>query len=126
MTDLKNEPIEDEIRQRVEARFAAREEFYQHLAVFLTINSVLWGIFFFTGAGYPWPLWVFFPWGFGLLAHYFDYYTKHGAGRVRREQRIQEMIDRERRLLYGDDAHKLKNEALFYDDDTPFTEEHQR
>lgn len=51
-----------------------RVEFRTHLVVFVVINSVLWAIWFFTGQGYPWPVWPLAGWGVGVIFHYlFDY-----------------------------------------------------
>lgn len=51
-----------------------RVEFRQHLLVYAVINSALWALWFFTGAGYPWPVWPMVGWGIGLVCHYlFEY-----------------------------------------------------
>jgi 2TM domain len=49
-------------------------DFRRHLAVYIIVNGVLWLIWYFTGQGYPWPLWPACGWGIGLIFHYvFDY-----------------------------------------------------
>jgi hypothetical protein len=51
-----------------------RVEFRTHLVVYVVINSVLWLIWYFTGATYPWPIWPLAGWGVGLFFHYmFEY-----------------------------------------------------
>ena len=47
-----------------------RVEFRTHLMVYLVMNGVMWLIWWFTGQGYPWPIWPTAGWGIGLLFHY--------------------------------------------------------
>ena len=59
-----------------EIRLLARKrvEFRAHLFVYLVMNAALWGIWYFTGPGYMWPIWPTVGWGVGLIFHYlFDY-----------------------------------------------------
>ena len=51
-----------------------RVEFRSHLVVFFVIMAALWGIWYFTGHGYPWPIWPMAIWGIGVVFHYmFEY-----------------------------------------------------
>lgn len=51
-----------------------RVDFRAHLVVYFVINAFLWGIWFITGQGYPWPIWPTVGWGIGVIFHYlFDY-----------------------------------------------------
>jgi len=51
-----------------------RVDFRCHLFVYFVINAVLWGLWYFTGASYPWPIWATACWGIGLIFHYaFEY-----------------------------------------------------
>lgn len=51
-----------------------RVEFRSHLIVFCVTIGGLWLIWYFTGAGYMWPLWPMIGWGIGLIFHYvFEY-----------------------------------------------------
>jgi hypothetical protein len=40
-----------------------------HVRTFVLVNALLVGIWLLTGAGYLWPMWPFFGWGIGLVAH---------------------------------------------------------
>ena len=51
-----------------------RVDFRHHLFVYCVINAVLWGLWYFTGGSYPWPIWATAGWGIGLIFHYvFEY-----------------------------------------------------
>jgi len=51
-----------------------RVEFRAHIIVFLVTMGALWIIWYFTGHGYPWPIWPMAIWGIGVVFHYiFDY-----------------------------------------------------
>lgn len=51
-----------------------RVEFRAHIIVFLVTMTGLWAIWYFTGHGYPWPVWPMAIWGVGVVFHYiFEY-----------------------------------------------------
>ena len=51
-----------------------RVEFRRHLVVYFVIISILWMIWFLTGAGYIWPIWPMAGWGIGVIFNYmFEY-----------------------------------------------------
>lgn len=58
---------DDEIREIATKRVRARRGFYWHLTVYVIINLMLIGIWYFTGHGYFWPGWVLLGWGIGLV-----------------------------------------------------------
>jgi len=75
------EKAEAEIAAKREAELSAerderlRKEFnryyrgkvFDHMWGFISSNLVFIGIWFFTGAGYFWPLWIFGFWGFSMI-----------------------------------------------------------
>ncbi len=110
---------EEEIRKRVEKRLEERNGLYSHLAAYVMVNLMLWGIWLFAGGGFPWPAMVSMGWGIGMMAHYIDYRSNYGSGREKREQMIQDEIARERNRLQNSQEQPLakpKNDDLFYDD----------
>lgn len=57
-----------------------RAGFKSHLAVYVVINTFLWGIWFFNGREFsdlniPWPAWSSVGWGIGLIFHYLGAYV---------------------------------------------------
>jgi len=60
---------EQELRNR--ARKIAEEKvgFIVHLAIYVTINAGLILMWWLTGGGFPWFLFVLVFWGIGLVAH---------------------------------------------------------
>jgi serine/threonine-protein kinase len=104
------------VRKEVEKPLKARQEFFEHLPVYIMINIMLWTIFIFGNEdllnlinsddadfvsmmGLPWPLLVTLFWGMGLVAHWFEAW---GAGR--NERAIQREMERERTILEGEKA----------------------
>ncbi|MCI1189474.1 2TM domain-containing protein [Hymenobacter sp. DH14] len=76
----------------------ARAKFQAHLLSFLFVNATLWVIWAFTSShhyghhfhvGIPWPLWVTFFWGLGLIKRGIAAY-----GGFTYEQRAQREYDR--------------------------------
>jgi hypothetical protein len=82
----------DELGERIEAAYAAKTDeqlarvghdlpapdaqpeegadgFASHLRVFLAVNALLVVVWALSGAGYFWPVWPFFGWGIGIVAH---------------------------------------------------------
>ena len=57
---------EDEIRKIATQRVRRRIGFYWHLTTYLLVNLMLVAIWYFSGAGYFWPVWVMLFWGIGL------------------------------------------------------------
>ncbi len=119
------EPLtaEERIRQQVEERIKARNELITHLVIYIATNGFLWVVYgLLAGLGgicaFPWVLIVMFGWGIGVVANLLEYYNKHGAGALRREQEIAQALEQARRRgqLAGVDESfvidKLKNEDL--------------
>ena len=107
----KNESqFELEIRRRVEAKYDERNALLMHLVSYAGVNVLVWLIWLFSSGGFPWPLFVTFFWGIGMAGHLLDYYQKHGGGANKREERIQEEVQRHlerleerERDIYGDE-----------------------
>lgn len=86
------------VRRRVEKPFKARAEFFEHAAVYILINVMLWMIYLF-GSGVPdigefitavpWPAFVTLGWGIGLAVNFVEMLTVTG-----RERAIQRAVER--------------------------------
>ena len=66
-------PSDDDLHKLAKRRV----EFRQHLATYVIINLMMVAIWFFSGAGYYWPIWVHLGWGVGLA---FSAYHAFGDG----------------------------------------------
>lgn len=67
---------------------AKRVAFKRHFLTYLLVNILLWGIYFFSeekGDKLPWPVWVSFFWGIGLLSHFFKSFTEWSIFSVDKE-----------------------------------------
>lgn len=88
------------IRRRAERQVKKRTEFAQHLGIYTVINVLMWVIFFGMNDGImqtigdadvvnfmnaaPWPLFVLFGWGAGLVADAIETYYTTGKRAARR------------------------------------------
>jgi 2TM domain-containing protein len=68
---------EEELREAALANIKRKQEFRQHLIVYVVINIALIGIWAATGAGYFWPGWVIAGWGIGVVFHAWDVYGRN-------------------------------------------------
>ena len=93
------QPTEEElIRQRIEKKLRARRDLMQHLAVYVTVNSIFWLMYLSSGDfGFPWPMFITGFWGIGVVSQYIEFYYKHGRGAEKREDEIEEEITRQMR-----------------------------
>ncbi|KAB7731043.1 hypothetical protein F5984_09495 [Rudanella paleaurantiibacter] len=76
-----------------------RVEFKQHLRTYVLINAAVWTIYlaltFFVDrriGRFPWPVFMTFGWGIGLVSHYLSvYWQGNGSDPIEREyQRLQQ------------------------------------
>lgn len=102
---------EEIIRKRVEKKLEERNGLIIHGTAFVLVNTMLFMIWLFSGAGFPWFMIPLLGWGIGMFAHYMDYHQNYGAGREKREQLIAREMERERARMYGTDyTEKSKND----------------
>lgn len=124
-----DEKIPMSIEERVQKRINQRYKFYRDLLSFVGVNAFLWIIWFLTDnsrSGVPWPLFVTFFWGIGVVS---DAMKVLGEPRLEemREREYQRELARERERLYGDGMEKPKrgevsigdDGELVYDDEQP-------
>jgi hypothetical protein len=57
--------LEQVAKRRVQARFGL----VIHTLMYVAVNSALFGVWWFTGSGYPWFVWPMLGWGVGLVGH---------------------------------------------------------
>lgn len=62
--------IEEYRQQTLESADKAKAGFRGHLGSFIGVNGFLFGIWLFTGAGFPWFLIPTMAWGIGLATHF--------------------------------------------------------
>ena len=79
MTDLNHardaRDQDAELRELATKRVKARRELYAHLVTYLAVNTFLVVIWFATGAGFFWPLFIIFGWGIGLVLNAWSVYA---------------------------------------------------
>ena len=59
--------VDDARLRRARMIAEARYGFRWHLAIYIIVNLGLVAIWYYTGAGFPWPLFPILFWGLGVL-----------------------------------------------------------
>jgi hypothetical protein len=113
----------DAIRRRAEKRVVARQEFFQHLGIYVIVNLAFWVLWYaikqmfqiFDGfLAFPWPVIITFAWGIGIAIHGLETYFKSGMMEARREMAIEREMQREMALrgLSPENSGKRKHERI--------------
>jgi hypothetical protein len=84
---------EDELRRRAVKRLQAKAGFWTHLVVYLVANAFLVAIWFFSGAGFFWPIFPIAGWGDRGAANAWDAFGREPVT----EERIQRGMSQLRR-----------------------------
>lgn len=61
-----------DLREEAYKHVKARRDFVPHAIAYVLVNILVWTIWAFTDAGFPWPIFVTFGWGIGVIAHAWD------------------------------------------------------
>lgn len=79
LTTPVSEPAAD-LHAEALRRLEKKRDFRGHLLAYVLVNAGLWAIwgvvFAASGAWFPWPLFVLFGWGIGLVFHAWDVYGR--------------------------------------------------
>src|SRR5260370_18038418 len=78
-------PADDARLRRARMIAEARYGFHWHLAIYIIVNLGLVAIWYYTGAGFPWPIFPILFSCLGVLAHYWGAYHTTGGGWIERE-----------------------------------------
>jgi serine/threonine protein kinase len=85
---------EESIRKRVQKRIQDRNGFIGHMAAYIAVNALVWGIFLSNiGDGFPWPMFVSLGWGSGLTAHAVNILFKTNRILEKRENDVDAALD---------------------------------
>ncbi|NLG65779.1 MAG: 2TM domain-containing protein [Actinobacteria bacterium] len=84
---------DQEVREAALRRLKKKRDFSTHLVSYVIINAVLVLIWYLSGRGYFWPMWVMIGWGIGLAFNGYDVYLR----REITEADIQREMQRSRR-----------------------------
>jgi hypothetical protein len=67
---------EEQLRETAIKRLKKRRDFRNHVVTYVIINAFLVIVWYFTGRGYFWPMWVMIGWGIGLAFNAWDVYGR--------------------------------------------------
>lgn len=85
-------PTEEELRERAVKRVKAKRDLMGHLLVYACVNLLLVSIWYVTGHGFFWPVFVLCGWGIGVVMNVWDVYTPETT-----EEKIEHEMERLRR-----------------------------
>ena len=68
--------ITPELREVALDRLKKKQDFRGHLLVYVMVNALVWSIWALTGSGFPWPVFVTFGWGIGVVMNAWDVYWR--------------------------------------------------
>ena len=77
--------MEEDTRTKARRIAEARYSFRWHALIYAFVNSGLVAIWFLTGGGFPWPIFIIVFWGIGLASHYMGAYHSMGRDWIDRE-----------------------------------------
>ena len=60
---------DEELMRIARKRAEDKMGFYTHFTIYVVVNLVLVLVWWFTGAGFPWFIFVLVFWGIGIVAH---------------------------------------------------------
>ena len=66
----------DQARAEARTRVQRKREFGANLAAYIVVNAFLVLIWWMSGRGYFWPIWVMAGWGVGLVMHGYEVYFR--------------------------------------------------
>lgn len=81
---------EEQIRKLAEDRV----DFKVHFFIYVVINLLIWGVWYFTGSGFPWAVFPTVGWGIGLFIHFVTTYRVCGIFSV--ENEIEKIKEKQR------------------------------
>ncbi|MGA1872786.1 MAG: 2TM domain-containing protein [Thermoplasmatota archaeon] len=88
---------DDEIEKRARKRVRKIRDFYTHLVVYVIINAMLVGIWYLSGAGFPWFVFPLGGWGIGIFFHWYSVYIEDGLlGKEWEDRKVAKIMDREK------------------------------
>ena len=86
---------DEELREAAVKTIKKRRDFWNHVIVYCIVNLFLIFIWYVSGHGYFWPVWVLAGWGIGLAINAWEAYGR--GSRPITEDEIQREMDRMRR-----------------------------
>jgi hypothetical protein len=67
---------QDEARRLARKRVQAKRDLSSHVVAYVVVNAFLVVVWWLSGQGYFWPVWVMAGWGIGLVLNVWDVYGR--------------------------------------------------
>jgi len=68
---------EEELMREARKRAEDKVGFYKSFSAYVLVNLMLITIWWFTGHGFPWPLFILVFWGIGIVAQGISVFGRH-------------------------------------------------
>lgn len=88
---------EDKRYERARKRVRDIRDFYQHLIIYIAINSFLFFLNLFTSTEHWWFIYPLLGWGIGLAAHALSVFTGGFFGEDWEQRKIKEYMEKDNR-----------------------------
>ena len=66
----------DEARRLARKRVQSKRDLSSHVVAYLVVNAFLVVVWWLSGQGYFWPVWVMAGWGIGLVLNVWEVYGR--------------------------------------------------
>lgn len=86
----------EERYERARKRVRELRDFYQHLIIYVIVNSFLFLLNFFTSTEHWWFIYPLLGWGIGLVAHALSVFSGGIFGAEWEERKIKEYMDKDK------------------------------
>lgn len=86
---------DEELRRQAIRSIKKKRDFWAHAVAYCIVNIFLIIVWYLTGHGYFWPVWVMGAWGIGLAFNAWDAYGRSSSAIS--EAEIQKEIERRQR-----------------------------
>lgn len=86
---------DEELRRQAIKSIKKKRDFWAHAVAYCIVNIFLIIVWYLTGHGYFWPVWVMGAWGIGLTFNAWDAYGRSSSAIS--ETEIQKEIERRQR-----------------------------
>jgi 2TM domain len=80
------------LREDAYKHLKARRDFAPHALAYALVNILVWSVWAMTDTGFPWPIFVTFGWGIGIVAHAWDAFVRRPITEAEVDRELARML----------------------------------